>query len=143
MVTNALENKPLPVYGDGRNVRDWLHVNDHCRALELALLEGRPGEIYNIGGHGERTNLEVVNLVLEQLNKPKELIQYVIDRPGHDRRYAIDPGKITRELGWSPAYTFEEGLGETIRWYMGNRSWWERIKSGEYRQYYLEMYGSG
>ncbi|HUW65462.1 MAG TPA: dTDP-glucose 4,6-dehydratase [Spirochaetia bacterium] len=141
MVTNALENKPLPVYGDGKNVRDWLHVNDHCRALELVLFEGQPGEIYNIGGHGERTNLEVVNLVLEQLNKPKELIQYVTDRLGHDRRYAIDPGKITQELGWSPAYAFEEGLGETIRWYMGNRSWWERIKSGEYRQYYMEMYG--
>jgi dTDP-glucose 4,6-dehydratase len=142
MVTNALEDKPLPVYGDGQNVRDWLHVEDHCRALELVLFNGQPGEIYNIGGHGERTNLEVVNLVLEQLNKPKELIQYVTDRPGHDRRYAIAPGKINREIGWYPVYTFEAGLKETVAWYVGNRGWWERIKSGKYRQYYAEMYGS-
>jgi len=143
MITNALEDKPLPVYGDGRNVRDWLHVEDHCRALELVLFEGRPGEIYNIGGHGEKTNLEVVELILEHLGKPKELIKYVTDRPGHDRRYAIDPGKITAELSWSPRYTFEDGIRQAIDWYTNNRNWWERIKSGEYTEYYREIYGEG
>ncbi len=142
MITNALEDKPLPVYGDGLNVRDWLHVDDHCRALEMVLLKGRPGEIYNIGGHGERTNLDVVHLLLEHLGRPENLIKYVKDRPGHDRRYAIDPAKITKELGWSPRFTFEEGLKQTMDWYLDNRCWWERIKSGEYTDYYREMYGT-
>jgi dTDP-glucose 4,6-dehydratase len=141
MITNALEGRPLPVYGDGLNVRDWLHVEDHCRALELVLFRGRPGEIYNIGGHGERPNIEVVQMILRLLNKPESLIRFVKDRPGHDRRYAIDPSKITRELGWRPRYTFEEGLAETVEWYVKNRFWWERIKSGEYREYYMKMYG--
>lgn len=141
MITSALEGRPLPVYGDGLNVRDWLHVEDHCRALELVLFRGRPGEIYNIGGHGERTNLEVVRAILKILGKPESLIRFVKDRPGHDRRYAIDPSKITRELGWRPRYTFEEGLAETVEWYVKNRFWWERIKSGEYREYYMKMYG--
>jgi len=141
MVTNALEDKPLPVYGDGLNIRDWLHVSDHCRALELVLTGGKPGEIYNIGGHGERTNLAVVDLVLTRLNKPRDLLRFVPDRPGHDRRYAIDSRKITLELGWRPLYTFEEGLGETIKWYQENRDWWERIKAGAYRRYYAALYG--
>ncbi|NHM26019.1 dTDP-glucose 4,6-dehydratase [Desulfofundulus sp. TPOSR] len=142
MITSALEDKPLPVYGDGLNVRDWLHVEDHCRALELVLFRGRPGEIYNIGGHGERTNLEVVRVILKLLGKPESLIRFVKDRPGHDRRYAIDPSKITRELGWRPRHTFEEGLAATVEWYKQNRSWWERIKSGAYREYYQKMYGA-
>jgi len=140
MVTNALEDKPLPVYGDGGNVRDWLHVEDHCRALEMVLFQGRPGEVYNVGGHGEKTNLEVVRLLLKHLGKPDSLVSFVKDRPGHDRRYAIDPGKITAELGWRPRYTFEEGLRRTVDWYLDHRRWWERIKSGEYTAYYREMY---
>lgn len=141
MITNALEDKALPVYGDGRNVRDWLHVEDHCRALEMVLLKGKPGEIYNIGGRSERTNLEVVHLLLKHLGKPENLISHVKDRPGHDRRYAINASKITNALGWSPRYTFEEGLNQTIDWYVANRTWWERIKSGAYTQYYNEIYG--
>ncbi|MGB9804824.1 dTDP-glucose 4,6-dehydratase [Desulfofundulus sp.] len=141
MITNALEDQPLPVYGDGLNVRDWLHVEDHCRALELVLFRGRPGEVYNIGGHGERTNLEVVRAILKLLGRPESLIRYVNDRPGHDRRYAIDPSKITRELGWRPRHTFEEGLAATVEWYRQNRPWWERVKSGEYKDYYTKMYG--
>ncbi|MBE3588288.1 MAG: dTDP-glucose 4,6-dehydratase [Thermoanaerobacteraceae bacterium] len=141
MITNALEDRPLPVYGDGLNVRDWLHVEDHCRALELVLYRGRPGEIYNIGGHGERTNLAVVRTILHLLDKPAGLIRFVKDRPGHDRRYAIDPSKITRELGWQPRHTFERGLAATVEWYVKNRPWWERIKSGAYREYYERMYG--
>ena len=141
MITNALENRPLPVYGDGLNVRDWLHVEDHCRALELVLYRGRAGEIYNIGGHGERTNLAVVRTILHLLDKPAGLIRFVKDRPGHDRRYAIDPSKITRELGWQPRHTFERGLAATVEWYVKNRPWWERIKSGAYREYYERMYG--
>ncbi|SHI89475.1 dTDP-glucose 4,6-dehydratase [Desulfofundulus thermosubterraneus] len=142
MITNALENQPLPVYGDGLNMRDWLHVEDHCRALELVLFRGKPGEVYNIGGHGERTNLEVVQAILKHLGKPESLIRFVKDRPGHDRRYAIDPSKITRELGWEPRHKFEEGLAATVEWYIINRSWWERIKSGAYREYYQKMYGA-
>jgi dTDP-glucose 4,6-dehydratase len=140
MVVNALHDKPLPVYGDGGNVRDWLHVEDHCRALLMALEKGRSGEVYNIGGGAERTNLALVKGILKQLGKPESLIQFVKDRPGHDRRYAIDPGKIRQELGWTPKHTLEEGLAETVRWYVDNPRWWERVMSGAYRQYYETQY---
>ncbi|MEW6273878.1 MAG: dTDP-glucose 4,6-dehydratase [Bacillota bacterium] len=140
MITNALEDKPLPVYGDGQNVRDWLHVCDHCAALDLVLHRGRPGQVYNIGGNNERKNLEIVRLILAELGKPTSLIAFVADRPGHDRRYAIDAGKLRRELGWRPQYPFAQGLYETIRWYCENQSWWRKIKSGEYRAYYERMY---
>ncbi|GEA14654.1 dTDP-glucose 4,6-dehydratase [Moorella sp. E308F] len=142
MITNALEDRPLPVYGDGLNVRDWLHVWDHCAALDLVLHKGRPGEIYNIGGSNERTNIEIVRRVVRELGKPESLITFVRDRPGHDRRYAIDAAKLRRELGWQPAYDFEQGLKETIRWYCENRDWWRKIKSGEYRDYYRRMYAA-
>jgi len=138
--TNAMEDKELPLYGDGKNVRDWLHVKDHCRAIDLVMREGRVGEVYNIGGNNEKTNLEITEAILEVLGKPKSLIKFVKDRPGHDRRYAIDSSKIQRELGWQPEYTFEEGIKETIQWYMDNKDWWEKIKSGEYREYYQRMY---
>lgn len=138
--TNAMENKELPLYGDGKNIRDWLHVKDHCRAIDLVMREGRNGEVYNIGGNNEKTNLEITEAILEVLGKPKSLIKFVKDRPGHDRRYAIDSSKIQRELGWQPEYTFEEGIKETIQWYMDNKEWWEKIKSGEYREYYQRMY---
>lgn len=141
MVTNALEDKELPVYGDGLNVRDWLHVSDHCRAIDLVLHEGKPGEVYNIGGNNERTNLEIVKTILKMLDKPENLIRYVKDRPGHDRRYAIDASKMKRELGWEPGYTFEQGIRETVDWYLQNRDWWQAIKSGSYRTYYEKMYG--
>jgi len=131
---NALEDKPLPVYGDGLNVRDWLHVEDHCRAVDLVLRHGRPGEVYNIGGNNERTNLDVVRTILRELGKPESLITFVPDRPGHDRRYAIDAAKIRGELGWAPRYDFATGIRETIRWYAANREWLERVKSGAYRQ---------
>ncbi len=140
MVVNALADKPLPVYGDGKNVRDWLHVEDHCRGLVLALEKGKKGEVYNIGGGAERQNIEIVKLVLKLVGKPESLIKYVTDRPGHDKRYAIDPSKIKRELGWSPAHTFEKGLEETVRWYLDNRGWWERVTSGAYRQYFDTQY---
>ncbi len=140
-VTNALENRPLPVYGDGLNVRDWIHVEDHCRALELVLKNGKPGEIYNVGGAGERTNLEITAQILRALGKPASLIQYVTDRPGHDRRYAIDFSKIQREIGWNPRYTLEEGLRQTVRWYSEQENWWRRIKSGAYREFYEKHYG--
>jgi len=142
MVANALSDKPLPVYGDGGNVRDWLHVEDHCQALLLALEKGRPGEVYNVGGGAERRNLEIVRGILGLLGKPESLITFVKDRPGHDRRYAIDPSKIRRELGWTPAHDFERGLSETVRWYVDNRAWWERVVSGAYRQYYESQYGA-
>ncbi len=142
MISNALEDKPLPVYGDGKQVRDWLHVWDHCDAIAAALERGKAGEVYNIGGNNEWENLDLVKLLLKHLGKPESLIKYVADRPGHDRRYAIDQTKIARELGWQPRYTFEAGLGETIAWYQANRPWWERIKSGEYRKYYAEQYSS-
>ncbi|SFI88641.1 dTDP-glucose 4,6-dehydratase [Paenibacillus sp. UNC496MF] len=140
MVTNALEDKPLPVYGDGLNVRDWLHVMDHASAIDLVLHEGKPGEAYNIGGHNERRNIDIVKLVLSLLDKPETLIRFVEDRKGHDRRYAIDPAKLTSELGWKPKYTFETGIRETVQWYLDNPGWWQRIKSGEYAAYYEKQY---
>ncbi|GHG85230.1 dTDP-glucose 4,6-dehydratase [Comamonas sp. JC664] len=140
MVVNALHDKPLPVYGDGANVRDWLHVEDHCQALLLALEKGRAGEVYNIGGGAERRNIEIVKAILGLVGKPESLIQYVKDRPGHDRRYAIDPSKIRAELGWTPAHTFEQGLAETVRWYVDHSAWWQRVTSGEYLQYFDTQY---
>ncbi|MEN6292506.1 MAG: dTDP-glucose 4,6-dehydratase [Methanobacterium sp.] len=142
MISNALENKPLPVYGDGLNVRDWLHVYDHCSAIDLVLHRGKIGEIYNIGGNNEKKNIEIVKLILQNLNKPESLINFVKDRLGHDRRYAIDSRKIQNELGWTPKYTFETGIAETIQWYLDNKEWWERIKSGEYLAYYERMYSN-
>lgn len=140
MIHNALEDKPLPVYGDGMQIRDWLHVKDHCSAIAAVLEKGRVGEVYNIGGNNEKPNLEIVRLILWELGKPESLIAHVQDRPGHDRRYAIDNTKITTELGWSPAYTFEKGIQETIQWYLENREWTERITSGDYQNYYARMY---
>ncbi|RKI18810.1 dTDP-glucose 4,6-dehydratase [Corallococcus sp. AB030] len=140
MVVNALHDKPLPVYGDGANVRDWLHVEDHCQGLLVALEKGRAGEVYNIGGGSERRNIEIVKGILGLLKKPESLIQYVADRPGHDRRYAIDPTKIRTELGYQPKHTFEQGLEDTVTWYMENRAWWERVTSGAYRQYFDTQY---
>ncbi|WP_375746551.1 dTDP-glucose 4,6-dehydratase [Corallococcus interemptor] len=140
MVVNALHDKPLPVYGDGANVRDWLHVEDHCQGLLVALEKGRAGEVYNIGGGSERRNIEIVKGILGLLNKPESLIQYVADRPGHDRRYAIDPTKIRTELGYQPKHTFEQGLAETVTWYVEHRAWWERVTSGAYRQYFDTQY---
>lgn len=142
MIANALNDKPLPVYGKGENVRDWLYVEDHCRAIDMIIHNGKVGEIYNIGGHNERTNLQVVKTVLAQLGKSEELITYVTDRPGHDRRYVIDPTKIHNELGWEPLTLFDEGIKKTIQWYLDNREWWENIISGEYQQYYEKMYGN-
>lgn len=141
MITRALADQPLPVYGKGENVRDWLHVADHCRAIDLIVHNGKPGEVYNVGGHNERTNLEVVKTILKELGKDESLITYVTDRPGHDLRYAIDPEKIHRELGWLPTISFDEGIRDTVRWYLENRDWWENIISGEYQQYYEKMYG--
>lgn len=141
MITNSLEGKELPIYGDGQNIRDWLHVKDHCAAIDLVIHKGRPGEVYNIGGHNERTNNEIVHLIVEKLGVSKDLIKYVSDRPGHDRRYAIDPMKIMTELGWKPKYTFETGIVETIQWYIENQEWWKNIKSGEYMNYYQKQYG--
>lgn len=140
MISNALNDKELPVYGKGENVRDWLYVEDHCIAIDLIIRKGTVGEVYNIGGHNERTNLEVVKTVLAELNKPESLITYVTDRPGHDRRYAIDPTKIHNELGWLPATSFDEGIKKTVQWYLDNRTWWENIISGEYANYYEKMY---
>lgn len=135
MLIHALEDKPLPVYGDGANVRDWLYTEDHCRAIDLILRKGREGEVYNIGGHNERDNLTVVKTILHALDKPESLIQYVKDRPGHDRRYAIDPTKIHQELGWLPETSFEEGIQKTIQWYLDHMEWWQHILSGEYEAY--------
>ena len=139
-ISNAMEELEIPMYGDGLYIRDWIHVLDHCEAIDLVLRKGTPGEVYNIGGSNERTNLEVTREILGQLGKPESLIRTVKDRPGHDRRYAIDSTKIRDELGWSVKRFFTEGIGETIRWYVENRSWWEKIKSGEYREYYDRMY---
>lgn len=141
MIHNALQNKPLPIYGDGMQIRDWLYVKDHCSAIAAVLEKGRAGEIYNVGGSNEKMNLEIVRLILRELDKPESLITHVQDRPGHDRRYAIDNGKITGELGWQPVYTFERGIHETIRWYLENQAWVERITSGDYQKYYQQMYG--
>lgn len=140
MIANALNDKELPVYGKGDNVRDWLYVEDHCIAIDLIIRKGTVGEVYNIGGHNERTNLEVVKTVLKELKKGEELIRFVTDRAGHDRRYAIDPTKIKNELGWEPTTTFDEGIKKTIQWYLDNKSWWENIISGEYQNYYEKMY---
>jgi len=141
MIANALRDQPLPVYGDGRNVRDWIHVSDHCAGLAAVLERGRAGQVYNLGGSSERRNLEVVHAVLDLLGKPRSLVRFVADRPGHDRRYAIDASKARRELGWGPSRRFEEGLASTVRWYVENRGWWERVMSGEYRSYYQRQYG--
>lgn len=140
MISNALENKNLPVYGDGKNIRDWLHVYDHCTAIDLVLHDGKPGEVYNIGGNNEKKNIEIVKLILKYLDKDDSLIKFVDDRLGHDRRYAIDSTKIQEELGWKPKYTFETGIKETIEWYLENQDWIEQVKSGEYQEYYRKMY---
>ncbi len=140
MVVNAMADKQLPVYGDGQNIRDWLHVEDHCRALLMALEKGKPGEIYNIGGGTELTNLTLVKTLLKALNKPETLIRFVPDRPGHDRRYAIDPSKTQRELGWEPKRGFEKGLSDTVRWYVENSAWTDRVTSGAYRSYFETQY---
>lgn len=142
IITRALADESLPVYGTGANVRDWLFVTDHCAAIDLVVSKGREGEVYNVGGHNERTNLQVVKAVLHELNKPESLITYVKDRPGHDRRYAINPAKLEGELNWQPTYRFEEGLHVTVEWYLNNREWWERILKGDYQDYYEKMYGN-
>ncbi|MBM6727580.1 dTDP-glucose 4,6-dehydratase [Megamonas funiformis] len=140
MIANALNDKKLPVYGKGENVRDWLYVEDHCSAIDLIIRKGKIGEVYNIGGHNERTNLEVVKTIIKELSKSEDLIEFVTDRPGHDRRYAIDPTKIHNELGWFPATKFDDGIKKTIDWYLTHKSWWEKIISGEYKDYYDKMY---
>lgn len=140
MIANALNDKKLPVYGKGENVRDWLYVEDHCSAIDLIIRKGKIGEVYNIGGHNERTNLEVVKTIIKELGKSEDLIEFVTDRPGHDRRYAIDPTKIHNELGWLPATKFDDGIKKTIEWYLTHKSWWEKIISGEYKDYYDKMY---
>jgi dTDP-glucose 4,6-dehydratase len=142
IITNALADMELPVYGDGMNVRDWIHVEDHCRAIDTVFQKGVPGNVYNIGGENERTNIEIVKLILKILGKPETLIRYVTDRPGHDRRYAIDSTKLKRELSFRTEKDFAAGMEETVRWYIGNREWWERIKSGAYLEYYNAMYGN-
>lgn len=141
MISRALNDEQLPVYGNGENVRDWLHVYDHCAAIDLILHKGKVGEVYNVGGHNERTNLEVVKTILKALNKPESLITYVKDRPGHDLRYAIDPQKLENELGWKPTYNFDTGIQQTIEWYLNNKQWWENIISGEYQNYFEKQYG--
>ena len=142
MITRALNDQSLPVYGKGENVRDWLYVEDHCAAIDLVMRKGREGEVYNVGGHNERTNLDVVKTVLRELGKPERLIAFVTDRPGHDRRYAIDPSKIHTELGWLPRTKFDDGIHQTVQWYLDNRQWWEHILAGEYQNYYQAMYGN-
>lgn len=142
MILRALKDEPLPVYGTGENIRDWLYVEDHCAAIDLILQKGAPGELYNIGGHNEYTNLSVVKTILQELGKPESLISFVSDRPGHDRRYAIDPAKITSELGWTPSESFEHGIKKTIHWYVEHPDWWQHILSEEYSRYIEVMYGS-
>ena len=142
MIANALADKPLPVYGEGLNVRDWLYVEDHCKAIDLILQRGRVGEVYNIGGHNEMKNIDIVKLICKALNKPESLITHVTDRKGHDMRYEIDPAKIHAELGWLPETMFTDGIEKTIQWYLDNRAWWEEIVSGEYQNYYEKMYGN-
>lgn len=142
MISRALADEALPVYGDGLNIRDWLYVEDHCSAIDLVIHQGRDGEVYNIGGYNERTNLHIVRTILEQLGKPESLIKHVQDRPGHDRRYGIDPTKIMKELGWKPKHSFETGIKETIRWYLDNKEWWTRIQTGVYQEYYAKQYGN-
>ena len=141
MIANCLNDKPLPVYGEGLNVRDWLYVEDHCRAIDLIIHKGRVGEVYNVGGHNEMRNIDIVKLICKELGKPESLITHVTDRKGHDMRYAIDPTKIHNELGWLPETKFEVGIKKTIKWYLENRDWWEEIISGEYQNYYEKMYG--
>ena len=142
MIANALADKPLPVYGEGLNVRDWLYVEDHCAAIDLILEKGKVGQVYNIGGHNEMKNIDIVKRILGLLGKPESLITYVTDRKGHDMRYAIDPAYIHQELGWLPKTRFEDGIQKTVRWYLDNRSWWENIVNGEYQSYYERMYGN-
>ncbi len=142
MIANALANKPLPVYGEGKNVRDWLYVEDHCKAIDLIIHGGKVGEVYNIGGHNEMQNIDIVKLICKELGKSEDLITFVADRKGHDMRYAIDPTKIHNELGWLPETKFADGIQKTIKWYLENRSWWETIISGEYQNYYEKMYGN-
>lgn len=142
MIANALEDKPLPVYGDGLHVRDWIYVRDHCSAIDVVLRKGKQGEVYNIGGMYDVPNIEIVKGILKHLDKPESLITYVTDRPGHDRRYAMDNTKIRNELGWEPAYTFDQGLKETIDWYLANGPWLEHLRSGHYRSYYETLYGN-
>ena len=141
MIANALNDKPLPVYGKGENVRDWLYVEDHCRAIDMIIRQGREGEVYNVGGHNEMRNIDIVKLILQELGKPESLITYVADRAGHDMRYAINPAKIRRELGWLPETKFRDGLKKTVKWYLDNRAWWDNIINGEYKNYYVKMYG--
>jgi len=141
VITNALEDKVIPVYGDGKNIRDWVYVEDHCRALGLVIQQGKAGEIYNIGGDNERSNLELVKRILGTMGKPESLIKFVEDRLGHDRRYAVDASKIRHELGWRPFHSFEEALSATVKWYVSGKPWWSRIKSGDYAKYYQKVYG--
>lgn len=142
MIANALADKPLPVYGNGENVRDWLYVEDHCRAIDLIIHNGKVGEVYNVGGHNEKRNIDIVRIICQELDKPESLIVHVEDRKGHDRRYAIDPAKIHRELGWLPETKFEDGIKKTIKWYLEHKKWWQDIINGEYQEYYAKMYGS-
>ncbi len=142
MIANALADKPLPVYGNGENVRDWLYVEDHCRAIDLIIHNGKVGEVYNVGGHNEKRNIDIVRIICQELGKPESLIVHVEDRKGHDRRYAIDPAKIHRELGWLPETKFEDGIQKTIKWYLEHKRWWQDITNGEYQEYYAKMYGS-
>jgi dTDP-glucose 4,6-dehydratase len=142
MITNAIEGKELPVYGDGLYVRDWIHVEDHCRGLEAVRQRGRPGEVYNLGAGNERPNLEIVRAILRELGRPLSLIRHVADRPGHDRRYAIDAGKAARELGFQATIPFEQGLADCTRWYRDHAEWWQRVRSGEYQDYYRRNYGA-
>jgi len=142
MIANALSDNPLPVYGEGLNVRDWLYVEDHCKAIDMIIHNGKVGEVYNIGGHNEKTNIYIVKKILELLDKPESLITFVTDRKGHDLRYAIDPTKIKNELGWEPDTMFDDGIVKTVNWYLENRDWWKNIISGEYQNYYEQMYGN-
>lgn len=142
MIANALADKHLPVYGNGENVRDWLYVEDHCRAIDLIIHNGKVGEVYNVGGHNEKRNIDIVRIICQELGKPESLIVHVEDRKGHDRRYAIDPAKIHRELGWLPETKFEDGIKKTIKWYLEHKKWWQDIINGEYQEYYAKMYGS-
>ena len=142
IITNAMEDKPLPIYGEGKNVRDWLYVEDHCAAIDLIIHNGQVGQVYNIGGHNEMRNIDIVKIILAQLGKPESLITHVTDRKGHDMRYAIDPTFIQEELGWLPATKFADGIRKTVQWYLDNRDWWENIVNGEYKTYYERMYGN-
>ncbi|MCJ7508718.1 MAG: GDP-mannose 4,6-dehydratase, partial [candidate division Zixibacteria bacterium] len=139
-ISNALSDTELPLYGDGLNVRDWIYVLDNCRAVDIILHKGKIGEIYNISSNNEMTNLEMTKLILKKLKKPESLIEFVKDRPGHDRRYALDSDKLRKKLNWKPKYSFEDGINKTVDWYLGNQAWWEKVKSGEYLEYYHKHY---